>query len=296
MQTKLIYFHERISVSSSDVCALVQKFDRILEYDVVRIDHGLCFFESLDLNLVSLRKLFLRFPSLLFHTEANHEKKINSVKKMLDISNKQMTNILSNYSNWLSSSHRLIEKRVQFLSDLGMRRTEIRNCVIRHPHLLSYNIQAIIKRLRILMVSGFTYIETIQIVQRLVQIFSVNIVNNLEPTLSYLLNEVGLSHHTIVSTPTVISLSLNKRILPRHKSFLEMASPNTKFKIKYLLQKNDEFDKILKTEKWINYSESMQYPLKTNSSPLEKKTSRAITMKKNSSKFRDHSCYLKNMW
>jgi hypothetical protein len=76
---------ERMSMSNSEICVAIIKFNRLLEYNPGKIENGILFFEKLDINLDSIRRLFLRSPSLLPHLESNLERKINFIEKTIDI-------------------------------------------------------------------------------------------------------------------------------------------------------------------------------------------------------------------
>jgi hypothetical protein len=250
---KIDFFRERVGMSDLEIQNLVTKSNQILEYRSVRIKNGIHFFEYYGLTETQIRKSVFRTPSILTLGESNLRKKIYTIQKMLNLENLEIIHILSKYANWLSSSIYWVEHRLTFLLDLGITLKEIKICTLNHPQFLSYKIESMLKKIKVIIVSGFTNDETIKIIRRSLQVLSLDINQNLGPTLDYLLNETRIAHAYIASTPAVISLSLYKRIVPRHKRFLVAAPRGAQFKLRYLVVTKETFIKILKKATWSFY-------------------------------------------
>jgi len=241
LNEKLQFFRERLKLSNPELCRTLMKFERLFEYRPRKVDRGLRFFEDLDVNEIKIRQTFLRTPSLLHFPTSNLLAKIHLVRKLLALEKEDASYLLSRHSGWLTSSLRACEMRIQFLRGMGMTRGEARFCVCRHPQLLSYSIDSMSRHVEFFHASGFTRAETINIIRRRVQIISIDIHRNLRPTLLYLLNNIGISHESIASTPAILSLSLSKRIIPRHMKILETAASTKKFKISHLTVNDRHF-------------------------------------------------------
>merc|ERR1719240_2252592 len=125
--------------------------------------------------------------------------------------------MLSRYLHWLSCSINLIEERLQFLIYVVSNRHQALRCLSRLPHLLSYDVDTMITQVRTLKIYGFDPLESSKIIERSVSIFSMNVEDNLGPSIHYFLNEVGFSFHSITSSPAILTLSLRSRSIPRHK-------------------------------------------------------------------------------
>jgi hypothetical protein len=227
-------------------------------------------------------------------------RKVHLIRKKLAMSTEELTILISRNPNWLTCSIHQTEELIRFLFNFGMTIKEVRLCVLRHPQLLTYNIKALLKRLKVFVSSGFTNDEIVEIVKRTVQVLSLEVGYNLGPTLDYLINEIKLTHDKIASTPSVISLSLSERIIPRHRMFFNVAPSDANFKLKYLLIKNQEFQAILKKKEWKSISLSVEQLRKKshlhNSYQLEKLHDFQFNDKINNMICSNRIRHLKTMW
>jgi hypothetical protein len=240
---KKIYLQEGLSLTKVEIQRIVVKFTRLLDYQPSRIEQGLKYFEDLNINLICNRGIILRSPSLSCLMWSKLQEKMQLMCSLLGMSTEEIVQVLSRETNWLTSSPECLERRIYFLFDLGMVRAEVRSMICCHPQLLTYSLDTMQAKLRFLSSSGFSTDQIIKIFRRFAQVVSLNVHKNLNPTLKYLLEEVGISIRDITSTPSILSLSLTDRIIPRHKK-LRKISDQTPIKAYHFIVKEHDFDKM----------------------------------------------------
>merc|ERR1719379_2545039 len=103
---------------------------------------------------------------------------------------------------------------------------------------MSYSVEAMLNRIRTINNFGFTDNEAFLMMNRAVQLFSVSNDFNLGPTIYYFLYEVGFSFQSLSSSPSILSLSLSERIIPRHKAIIKKCIDPISMKIKDFLIKD----------------------------------------------------------
>jgi len=244
------YFCERLSLSDLEFQRVIKNFSFLLNYRPSRIETGIIFFGSFGFNHAKIQKILFQSPSIMYFTGFNLLRKVYLVRKKLAMSIEELITLMLRNSNWLSCSIYQTERLIRFLFNFGMTIKEVHICVLRHPQLLTYNIKSLLKRLKVFIFFGFTNDEIVEIVKRTVQVLSLEVGHNLNPTLNYLINEIKIAHDKIASTPSVISLSLSERIIPRYQMFFNVAPFDIDFKLKYMLLKNEEFESILNKKEW----------------------------------------------
>jgi mTERF domain-containing protein len=131
--------------------------------------------------------------------------------------------------------------RVEFLRSLGVSREGVAKMVTRHPQILHYKIESMLPRLRYLQSIGMSEEDIILCVSRLSQIFSLSVDNSLRPKFDYLTSQLGGDVATVTSYPAYFSLSLEKRIKPRHLILLESNKCKLPFPMKWFSMKDEDF-------------------------------------------------------
>jgi len=73
--------------------------------------------------------------------------------------------------------------------------------------------------------------EVARTVTRLSQLFSLSVDNSLRPKYQYLTGELGGSKRQLLECPTYLSLSLQARIMPRHRFLVQQGRAETPFNL-----------------------------------------------------------------
>merc|ERR1719281_2071924 len=97
------------------------------------------------------------------------------VQNILCMNEDEITLLISKNATWLTSSIYWLERRLQFLLDLGMTLEEAYCCVYRHPQILSYSLDSMQERVNFLQKLGFTKFDTIKLIRGIPQIISLDI-------------------------------------------------------------------------------------------------------------------------
>ena len=113
--------------------------------------------------------------------------------------------------------------------------------IVRHPHLLHYSFEGLEEHINFLASIGMTEQEMVHTVTRLSQIFSLSVADSLKPKFIYLTEELGGNVQTCVKFPAYFSLSLDKRIRPRHTYLQQLDISPDPFPMRYLSEKDEDF-------------------------------------------------------
>lgn len=221
VEGRMKFFRNELNLSNPEIGRMALKFNRLLEYHPRRTEKNIRLFENLGMELDKIRQVACRTPSLLYYSESSIRSKIQLMQNLLGMEPDEVLGVLSKNAKLLTLSNCHLKEQIVWLNQgLGMTQQEARSVVSRHPPLLSYRIDSMMNHVEVLN-EVFSLAGTIDIIRRLPQIMSFNINRNLRPTLRYLLTEVGISRESIVSTPAILSLSLDGRITPRHEAIRE---------------------------------------------------------------------------
>ena len=134
-----------------------------------------------------------------------------------------------------------IKPRLEYFKMLGIPDDGLVKMIVRHPHLLHYSFEGLEEHINFLASIGMTEQEMVHTVTRLSQIFSLSVANSLKPKFIYLTEELGGNVQTCVKFPAYFSLSLDKRIRPRHTYLQQLDISPDPFPMRYLSEKDEDF-------------------------------------------------------
>merc|ERR1712224_547545 len=165
----------------------------------------------------------MRSPSLIHFSQITIRIKIKHFAYLQGINKQQIVKILSRNFNWLTCSVHWMEQHLKFLSYISPFQPQRETFIFRHPQILSYSVKTMLERIRSLQIEGFENSQVTQITERMTQIVSISTQHNLGPTVFYLKREIGFQNEKIASNPVLLSLSLKNRIIPRHKTVINLS-------------------------------------------------------------------------
>lgn len=192
-------------------------------------------------------KLITRAPNLFaLAVEKSLKPRINYLLEEVGVDRAVIGEVITRHPLLLTNSvTETMTPRVEFLRELGVSREGVAKMVTRHPQILHYKIESMLPRLRYLQSIGMKEEDIILCVSRLSQIFSLSVDNSLRPKFEYLKSHLGGTVTTVTKYPAYFSLSLEKRIKPRHLILLERGRCKLPFPMKWFSMKDEEFaDKV----------------------------------------------------
>ena len=139
------------------------------------------------------------------------------------------------------SIEKQIKPRVDFLKDLGISHKSVVKMIVRHPRILQYSFDGLGEHINFLMSIGMDEEDIVHTVTRLSQLFSLSVRDSLRPKYDYLTGELGGDLKTCVKFPAYFSLSLDKRIKPRHTFLKRFKCAPEPFPMKYLSENDTAF-------------------------------------------------------
>lgn len=225
LRRKLQFLRTAVGLTDDDICRLLVKFPRILEYKTEKtIRSHLDFFCKHGVEQEELPKVVLRAPMLLeLSISKTLQPRIQFLTEVAAVPLTSIGKLITRHPQVMTCTEEGMLQRVQFLQQLGMDRQAIGKAVLAHPQILHYSIAAMEGRAEYLRSIGMSNEQLAAATARLPQLFSLDIRNNLVPKYDYLVQQLGGDVSTLSSYPAYLSLSLSNRIIPRHK-FLEVVA------------------------------------------------------------------------
>ena len=179
---------ERIGLNEDELSRMAVNWPQLLSsHNVARVVEFLV--TRLQLNEGELRKMVLTMPSLLGHNIDTLESKIAFLTTRLLLDETQLRKMVLTMPSLLGHNIDTLESKMAFLTTrLLLDETQLRKMVLAMPQLFGYNIES-----------------------------------NIEPTISFFEETMGLeaARNFIISFALCLSYSLSKRLIPRFDRLLQ---------------------------------------------------------------------------
>ncbi|BBN02290.1 mTERF domain-containing protein, mitochondrial [Marchantia polymorpha subsp. ruderalis] len=217
-----------LGVKSEDLPKLIVRHPQILEYRVEQaMKPRVQYLRSLGVEESKLGRIITVAPTLLeCSLERSIKPRISYLIRTVGIKPQNLSTIVSRSPQILTQSiEDSIKPRVDyFLNEVRLSKEALAKMVTKHPQLLHYSVEDGIRpRVEFLRSIGMGDDDIIKALTRLTQILSLSVDTCLQPKYDYLVKELKGGVQTVTSFPAYFSLSLDQRIIPRHKylEFLE---------------------------------------------------------------------------
>lgn len=226
LRRKLQFLRADAGLTDADICKLLVKFPRILEYKTEKtIRSHLDFFVKHGVETTELPKVVMRAPQLLeLSIPDTLTPRIRFLTETAGVPPTSIGKLITRHPQVLTCTEEGMSLRVAFLQSLGMDRSALGKAVLTHPQVLHYSVAAMEQRGAYMLSIGMSKEQLTAAVGRLPQLFSLDITNNLIPKFDYLVKQLGGDIGTLSSYPGYFTLSLSNRIIPRHKFLEAMAA------------------------------------------------------------------------
>ncbi|CAM6110057.1 unnamed protein product [Calypogeia fissa] len=235
-----VQFLLSVGVQFQHLPKLIVRHPQILEYRVEQaMKPRVQYLKSLGLDESKIGKIITVAPSLLeCSLERSIKPRISYLVKNMGIKSEDIGKIVMRSPQILTQSiEDSLEPRLDFyVNELKLSKEALAKMVTRHPQLLHYSVgDGVRPRVKYLRSLGMSDDDVIKVLSRLTQILSLSVENCLQPKYSYLVKELNGGVHTVTSFPAYFSLSLDQRIIPRHRysEFLER-TPDGPFPMRLL--------------------------------------------------------------
>ncbi|KAI3432860.1 hypothetical protein D9Q98_010443 [Chlorella vulgaris] len=230
MRRKLKFLQDTIGLSNEELTKVIAKFPRILEYKSERTFRPrLDFLKRCGVEQEDLVKVFTRAPMVMeLRVKDTLEPRASFLRDILCLSHGALGKLIVRHPQVLTCTEDMMRLRVDFLLLQGLSQEDIGKAVSAHPHVLHYKIDSMQERVSFLLSIGLDQAQVAACISRFPQLFSLNVEANLEPKWRYLEDYIRTpadSVATLCSYPAFFSLSLMNRVVPRHRYFLHVQSP-----------------------------------------------------------------------
>lgn len=243
-------FLAELGLSKPEIAKVVVSHPRVLEYRTKRtMQTRLDYLLSIGVRREDLPKVVLRAPMLLSQSvERTLMPRVRFLNEKVGLPEESIGRLIARHPAILTLGMKeVMEPRLRFFRSIGVSKEGIGKMVAKHPQILQYSIESMRPRLEYLQSIGMGEEEIILCVGRLVQLFSLSVENSLKPKYDYLQRELGGSVDTVTSYPAYFSLSLNRRIKPRHRILVNLNhqefSSRKPFPMKYFALSDADFAK-----------------------------------------------------
>ncbi|KAK3289620.1 hypothetical protein CYMTET_2960 [Cymbomonas tetramitiformis] len=243
-------FLAELGLSKAEIAKVIVSHPRVLEYRTKRtMQPRVSYLLSIGVQQEDLPKVVLRAPMLLSQSiERTLMPRVRFLNEKVGLPEESLGRLIARHPTILTLGMKeVMEPRLRFFRSIGVSKEGIGKMVAKHPQILQYSIESMRPRLEYLQSIGMGEEEIILCVGRLVQLFSLSVENTLKPKYDYLQRELGGSVDTVTSYPAYFSLSLNRRIKPRHRILVNLNhqeySSHKPFPMKYFALSDADFAK-----------------------------------------------------
>eukprot|EP00884_Botryococcus_braunii_P014897 jgi/Botrbrau1/23408/Bobra.0051s0052.1 len=252
LQRKLRLLREEAGMSDADLKRLLLLYPRIVEYKLESIlQPHLTFLRSFGLTAHQIGKVGLRHPSLLagLSLENNLEPRADLLARLAGVRDRtQLAKMVVRCPALLCMSEERLLEHVDFLRSLGLHPPVLSSFIMRHPQVFGMSLESLAERVDFLASEvGLAPDQLAAVLRGCPPVFWLKVESNLLPKWQYLQQHLGGTSSTLVHNPVYLSLSLSKRIIPRHRYMEKVLGPDLPdpFPISALFLTDAEF-----VEKW----------------------------------------------
>lgn len=252
LQTKAASAQERmdflrgVGVKTEDLVKIIVKQPQILGYTIENnIKPHIDFLRGLGVPDSRLGQIITANPSFFSYSlELSLKPRVRFLIEEVGIKRTDLAKVVILGPQTLRQPAEAMKSRLEFFSkELGASKGNLVKMVTKHPQLLHYSIKDGIQlRINFLRSIGMNDADIVKILTRLPQILSLSVEKNLRPKYSYLVKELENGVESLSVHPLYFSISLKRRIWPRHRFLTSMKKVTNKpFPVKALLVNDDCF-------------------------------------------------------
>ncbi|KFM24256.1 mTERF domain-containing protein 1, mitochondrial [Auxenochlorella protothecoides] len=226
LKRKLAFLRDEVGLSDEDLCAVIPRFPRLLEYDPeATLRPRLAFLLASGVRRADLARVVRRSPMLLeLSAGGTLAPRAAFLSRELGLGGDgpALGALITRHPQLLTCVEAGMAARLAFLrDDVGLGEGALARTVRAHPQLLHYRVDSMAARIAFLRRTvGLDRAQAAGVVARLPQLLSLSVAANLEPKWRYLRAELGGDAGSVVTHPGYLSLSLAGRIIPRHQFLL----------------------------------------------------------------------------
>lgn len=265
-----LYSHYGVD-SKAEFYFAIEKYPKMLTYSPKNnIQPSLEFLERCGLSKEGAKKMLLRCPSLLWISVEDSFKPFIEHFKSMGATKQDIARYIS--SNPFLLRHTIggrMEGASHYLSSLGLTRKEIIKAFLTYPQIAGYSTENMMKPVATFFKEQGASDQVIQTMVRMhPNILGLSLPNNIRPKYQVVTDILGRSPDEFFSLPSLLTRSLDKRILFRLAFLLQEKSPvedmsltqmfmptNKFFESKYgeknVLQFMDDWAKLTMEEKYL---------------------------------------------
>ena len=241
--TRVEYLQSELGFDSAELRKLIDKEPTVLLQQNRHSVPRCRYLTQLGIPAESLPKVIRKQPQILqLSVSKGLGPRVDFFEKQLRIPEAEIPKLIERNPAVLTLSiENQIKPRLEYFKMLGIPDDGLVKMIVRHPHLLHYSFEGLEEHINFLASIGMTEQEMVHTVTRLSQIFSLSVANSLKPKFIYLTEELGGNVQTCVKFPAYFSLSLDKRIRPRHTYLQQLDISPDPFPMRYLSEKDEDF-------------------------------------------------------
>jgi len=237
-------FLTQVGLSLEEVRKVLVTHPRLLEYRIERtMQNRIDFLKELGVPGEDIAKVIGRAPGLFAHSvDKTLRPRVDYLVNEVGLDPSTLGTVVARHPQMLTNSvEEMMAPKIKFLQGLGVSREGIIKMVTRHPQILQYKIESMLPRLQYLQSIGMDEEDITLCVSRLSQIFSLSVERSLQPKFEYLTKHLGGNARSVTSYPAYFSLSLDRRIKPRHMLLKKMKKAPMPFPMKYFSMTDKAF-------------------------------------------------------
>lgn len=241
--TRVEYLQSELGFDSAELRKLIDKEPTVLLQQNRHSVPRCRYLTQLGIPAESLPKVIRKQPQILqLSVSKGLGPRVDFFEKELRIPEAEIPKLIERNPAVLTLSiENQIKPRLEYFKMLGIPDDRLVKMIVRHPHLLHYSFEGLEEHINFLASIGMTEQEMVHTVTRLSQIFSLSVADSLKPKFIYLTEELGGNVQTCVKFPAYFSLSLDKRIRPRHTYLQQLDISPDPFPMRYLSEKDEDF-------------------------------------------------------
>eukprot|EP00899_Mesostigma_viride_P007413 jgi/Mesvir1/16673/Mv15075-RA.1 len=235
-RSRLDFLEKEVGVKPGELKKMVVRHPQILEYRIERtMAPRLRYLESV--GVTDLGKVVATCPMLLELSIADSlQPRVQYLVDTLGVPADSIGKVIERSPFVLTHSiPDGMQPRLEYFQSIGLSPASIARMVTKHPQVLHYSIdEGLRPRIEFLQSIGMEPDDIAAAVCRLTQLFSLSVEGQLMPKYEYLRDHLGGNPRTVAKFPAYFSLSLLKRIVPRHRFLEKQQRMLLPFPMKYL--------------------------------------------------------------
>ncbi|CAK0785304.1 hypothetical protein CVIRNUC_008511 [Coccomyxa viridis] len=216
---KLLLLRTEVGLEDGQLCMLLLRYPRVVEYPLDHLRARLQYFTHLGLTRAQLEQVVVKQPNLIcsLSMEDTLKPRVDLLQHTIGLAEDVLPKVIARSPSILACADESLLERVSLLRNGGLSQVDIVKMLTVHPQVLTYGVDAMRARFEFLHGLGLSRKEAAGVLARCPTVLSLSVQANLWPKVEYLTQELSGNARSLTTWPVYLTLSLQHRIIPRHK-------------------------------------------------------------------------------